>query len=240
MSSSTPSTLIIPDVHGREFWRRAVAERKAADSVIFLGDYLDPYENECIYWNDAYRGFLDIVALKRECPEKVTLLLGNHDLHYLFPALRGSRYNKLAANKIRKTFEDNMGCFQMAAECEVAQRKYLFTHAGVHKIWLKKHEDLFGQVDQVSADTFNKLMFKKEFVKALGKISPWRGGKAKAGSMIWADVNEYESSDTRIPDMIQVFGHTQMDEPKVINDSMYCLDCRRAFVLRDSGLIEQC
>ena len=35
--------IIIPDVHGRTFWKEAV--RDLTDrSVIFLGDYLDPYQ----------------------------------------------------------------------------------------------------------------------------------------------------------------------------------------------------
>jgi hypothetical protein len=38
--------LAIPDVHGRIFWKGPVKKYMAAvDKVIFLGDYLDPYEN---------------------------------------------------------------------------------------------------------------------------------------------------------------------------------------------------
>ena len=159
--------------------------------------------------------------------------------NHVRPKLRGSRYNEFAANKIRKLFEDNMDCFLMAAECEVAQRKYLFTHAGVHKVWIESHKDSFGPIGLVGADAYNKLMFKSEFVNAMGNISPSRGGKTKAGSMLGADADEFESIDSRIPNMNQVFGHTQVADIKVICGSMYCLDCRRAFVLKDSGLIVQ-
>lgn len=232
--------IIIPDIHGRDFWRWTVSHCKEEDSVIFLGDYLDPYENEWIYWSDAYQGLLDIIALKREHPEKVVLLLGNHDLHYLYPSLRGSRYNEYQAEKIRKTFVDNMDCFQMAAECETAGRRYLFTHAGVNKVWAEKHVDLFGPADQVTAETFNRLMLKEAFVEALGEVSTLRWGKDRAGSMVWADVEEFEWSGARIPNMIQVFGHTLQDNgPRVIDNSIYCLDCKSTFVLNTSGEIEQ-
>ena len=232
--------IIIPDVHGRDFWRWTVAQRKGEDSLIFLGDYLDPYEDEWIYWSDAYKGLLDIIALKRENPEKVVLLLGNHDLHYLFPNLRGSRYNEYQADKIRKTFEDNMDCFQMAAECEINGHRYLFTHAGVNKMWVEKYDDLFGSAEMVIAETFNHLMFKEAFVEALGDVSSLRWGKDRAGSMVWADVEEFEWSGTRLPNLIQVFGHTLQDNgPRVIDNSMYCLDCKRAFVLNASGEIEE-
>ena len=230
--------IIIPDVHGRDFWRWAVAQRKEENTIVFLGDYLDPYEDEWIYWSDAYKGLLDIIAMKQENPEKVVLLLGNHDLHYLFPSLRGSRYNEYQAEKIRKTFMDNLDCFQMAAESEIDGQRFLFTHAGVNKAWVEKYADLFGSVDKVTAETFNSLMFKETFVEALGDISSLRWGSDRAGSMVWADVEEFEWSEARLPDVIQVFGHTLQDNgPRVIGNSMYCLDCKRAFVLNSSGEI---
>ena len=39
--------LIIPDVHGRTFWRAAL-ETGNYEKVIFLGDYVDPYVYEGI------------------------------------------------------------------------------------------------------------------------------------------------------------------------------------------------
>lgn len=232
--------IIIPDVHGRDFWRWTVAQRKEDDTIVFLGDYLDPYEDEWIYWSDAYKGLLDVIALKQENPEKVVLLLGNHDLHYLFPSLRGSRYNEYQAEKIRKTFLDNLDCFQMAVECEIDGQRFLFTHAGVNKAWVEKYTDLLGSVDKVNAETFNSLMFKETFVEALGDVSSLRRGSDRAGSMVWADVEEFEWSEARLPDVIQVFGHTLQDNgPRVIGNSMYCLDCKSAFVLNNSGEIER-
>ena len=232
--------IIIPDIHGRDFWRWTVSHCKEEDSVIFLGDYLDPYENEWIYWSDAYKGLLDIIELKRTNPEKVVLLLGNHDLHYLFPNLRGSRYNEYQAEKIRKTFLDNMDCFQMAAECKISGQRYLFTHAGINKMWVEKYDDLFGPAEMVTAETFNRLMFKETFVEALGDVSSLRWGRDRAGSMVWADVEEFEWSGARLPNMIQLFGHTLQDNgPRVIDNSMYCRDCKRALVLNASGEIEQ-
>ena len=236
---NTP-VIIIPDIHGRDFWRWTVSHCKEEDIVIFLGDYLDPYDDEWIYWSDAYQGLLDIIALKREHPEKVLLLLGNHDLHYLFPAIRGSRYNEYQAEKIRKTFVDNMDYFQMAAEFEIGGRRYLFTHAGVNKVWAEKHVGLFGPVEKITAETFNRLMFKEAFVEALGDISKLRWGSDRAGSMVWADVEEFEWSEARLPEVIQVFGHTLQDNgPRVIDNSMYCLDCKSTFVLNTSGAIER-
>ncbi len=83
-------------------------------------------------------------------------------------------------------------------------------------------------------------MFKDAFVEALGDISSLRWGSDRAGSMVWADVEEFEWSEARLPDVIQVVGHTLQDNgPRVIDRSVYCLDCKRVFVLNTLGEIEQ-
>ena len=76
--------IIIPDVHGRRFWRDAVKEHPDGN-FIFLGDYLDPYPSEEIEDKEAVQGLRDIIQFKKDHPEKVILLWGNHDLHYLYP-----------------------------------------------------------------------------------------------------------------------------------------------------------
>lgn len=35
--------LILPDIHGRVFWKEPCQNIEDYDKVIFLGDYLDPY-----------------------------------------------------------------------------------------------------------------------------------------------------------------------------------------------------
>ena len=57
----TRKQIIIPDVHGREFWREAVKGIDEDTHVVFLGDYLDPYEDDGIYWSDAFKSLQDII-----------------------------------------------------------------------------------------------------------------------------------------------------------------------------------
>ena len=40
--------IVIPDIHGRAFWRRAAMETAGKEHIVFLGDYLDPYPSEGI------------------------------------------------------------------------------------------------------------------------------------------------------------------------------------------------
>ena len=73
--------LIIPDVHGRDFWKEAVVSQDY-EKVVFLGDYSDPYDIEGITDDVAIDNFKSIIDYKQQNPDKVVLLLGNHDLHY--------------------------------------------------------------------------------------------------------------------------------------------------------------
>ena len=230
--------IIIPDLHGREFWRKATDKLAADARVVFLGDYLDPYENEWIYWTDAFKGLQDIIALKKAHSKQVTLLWGNHDLHYLFPELKGTRYNEYKEDVIRATYEENLNCFQMAVEFAVGGKRYFFSHAGVHPEWLRNHSDLFGSADKITAETFNRLMFTDEFVAALSDISALRSGWSRVGSMIWADVDEFAGTQTKDSGMYQIFGHTKCPngQPKAFGN-VICVDCQKAFLLSENGIV---
>ena len=74
--------LVIPDIHGRTFWKEAVDEHPSLP-VVFLGDYLDPYARENITPEEALANFKDIIAFKKANMDRVTLLIGNHEIHYL-------------------------------------------------------------------------------------------------------------------------------------------------------------
>ena len=230
--------IIIPDLHGREFWRGAVKDLGEDTHVVFLGDSMDPYEDDWIYWSDAFQSLQDIITFKKECPNQVTLLFGNHDLHYLYPQLKGSRFNEYQEARMRNTFTDNLDAFQMAAEFNIGEKRYLFSHAGIHLDWARKHSTLFGPLEKVTAETFNQFMFTPEFVDALAEVSWRRGGTAPVGSMIWADIYEYELSAPIAPDVVQICGHTRLPEgkQKVLN-GVICLDCQSAFALTEEGIV---
>ena len=52
--------IIIPDVHGRTFWKDAIKERQEGEKVIFLGDYHDPYRNEGITTEESFVNFEEL------------------------------------------------------------------------------------------------------------------------------------------------------------------------------------
>ena len=109
--------LIIPDVHGRTFWKEAINKFPKNEfpnmEIIFLGDYLDPYTGyEDINKEQAYENFKEIIEVAQN-DERITLLIGNHDWHY-FVYLDDCRIDKLRERNIEKIFIDNIQLFRLS------------------------------------------------------------------------------------------------------------------------------
>lgn len=85
--------IVIQDIHGRNFWQAPVQEYIGREHIVFLGDYLDPYPNERMTTDQAFRQLQYIVEFKEAHPDEITLLLGNHDIHYLSPLGKASRFD---------------------------------------------------------------------------------------------------------------------------------------------------
>ena len=136
---NNPEVLIIPDVHGRTFWIDAINKFPIASypnlQIIFLGDYLDPYESyDGISKETAFNNFLEILEVAKNDP-RITLLIGNHDWHY-FVNLDKCRIDYTREREIEKIFVDNISMFKLHKVIELDGCKYLFSHAGVTQKWL--------------------------------------------------------------------------------------------------------
>ena len=232
--------IVIPDIHGRSFWRDAVDEYAGKEHIVFLGDYMDPYQDEGISVEDAFYVLQELVGIKKENPDDITLLLGNHDLHYLHKGMAGSRYDYDNADFFRSYFEDNRDYFRIAHEAVIGGKKYLFSHAGILPGWMKEHEFIFYSVKPYNiVSRLDRVWQTPELwhflFDALSDISYLRGGRSRYGSMVWADVSEHDSKHEEIPGYYQVFGHTLMYRP-IINDYFACLDCQKIFRINEDGI----
>lgn len=225
--------IIVPDVHGRTFWRKLIAENNF-DKVIFLGDYGDPYGYEGITHEDALSELRDIITFKKNNPDKVVLLLGNHDLHYIDDKFACSRYSYQNRHRYKELIYGNIDLFQVAYEYEQNDQKYLFTHAGVTKGWFDIL-CLHKPYSENAAKYINDVSQAEQIL--LGFISYWRGGRHQYGSCMWADLREHDGVGA-FPNYIQIFGHSQQENDPVINGNMWCLDCRRIFILENNELKE--
>lgn len=128
--------IAIGDIHGREDWK-AVFKTTRADQYVFIGDYFDTHGTETAH--QQMENFKRIIETKKELPNKVTLLLGNHDFHYLKEAGddRYSGFQDHHQEMIRDLLERAIveDQIQVAYEADGV----LYTHAGVTKTWLKDH-----------------------------------------------------------------------------------------------------
>lgn len=209
--------LVLPDIHGRLFWKEPCKDLNDYDKVVFLGDYFDPYRyGEDITEESAIENFKEILELKKSNPEKVVLLLGNHDmpyysLDYLKLHHSHSRYSRRHHGEMEALFDAHHDLFVYA----FAMDNILFTHAGVIREWYVG--ELGGSVDDSVETVCNRVNAIKGDVGKFFKVGGYRGGWDRYSSCMWADVHEMMDQEKKATDdgdtsplvtMRQIFGHT--------------------------------
>lgn len=204
-------TVTIGDIHGRPDWIKA-----QGDLIILLGDYAD---GSGVPGSIAYENLKNIIAYKKEHPDQMKLLIGNHDLHYiflntdLFRYVHCSRFDPAYAKKFNQLFNENIDLFQPAFQIN----NCLWTHAGLNNTSYQRYIAPCAEPGETVSDTINKLWGLKH--KALLHVGRIRGGYSEYGSIFWADFDE------TYPDPLakhhQIVGHSRVD--KIITKH-YALD----------------
>ncbi len=126
--------LALGDLHGRKIWK-TICKEADFDKAIFVGDYFDSHEG--IPATQQIEVFCEVLDWKRSQGERVVLLLGNHDYHYL--RCTQDRYSGFQPDhhkQIQRLLEDalNESLLQI---CHVVGQ-LLFVHAGITKTWCKQ------------------------------------------------------------------------------------------------------
>lgn len=225
--------IIIPDIHGRTFWKNAVKQHRN-HPVVFLGDYVDPYRDEGITDDNALANFKEIIAYAKE-HNNVTLLMGNHDIHYLLPGIEIGRYSRRFCREIRWVIEEDFSLFKLAHYARCNDRDVLFSHAGILSSWLER-EGLLTQGAKEICKHLNTYLEDEGYLFNLAdEVSMYRGGFSSSPSPVWADVRDH-LKETSPSEYFQIFGHTQLTE-HIITEHWACLDCREAFVLKGDCII---
>lgn len=234
----TLKTYSIGDIHGRndwmyfthgspqdfEIWRTAVESGAPAedtiwdeeydnftsyDKIVFVGDYVDSFT---VRNSEMKKNLEDILFFKKTLPDKVVLLLGNHDVQYIVPNQICSGYRPEMKHDFYDIFHKNLDLFQLAYELG----DVLWTHAGVTEGWLKE---------------LNKVMFDPngrfyDIIKERGEMSiceqlnlAWElrldvlyaVDAISGGSQMWAGplwVRPHVLNNGSIPGFFQIVGHT--------------------------------
>lgn len=195
--------IAIGDLHGKDCWKQI--DPAQYDKIIFIGDYVDAENkrSEAIFEN-----LKAIIDFKLQQPEKVILLLGNHDIQYLhYPNHSCSKIDVAIQPQLTQLFNQFKEVFQVAWQCG----NHLFTHAGVSRkywAWLQEmlednlvnyHEpDLAGYLNQIH----------KTDPHLLYVCGAKRGGFYPYGGPLWAD--DKETQYDHIEGFHQVVGHSRI------------------------------
>ncbi len=202
--------IIIGDLHGKDCWKEINID--LYDKVIFLGDYVDHWTlpDEVIFQN-----LTEIISLKKNNMERVELLLGNHDVQYLyFPHFLCSGYRQAMQWRLTDLLNYHKDLFKIAYQ----RGDHLFSHAGVTNKWYREflNNRLIQEIKEEN-DTVADLLNKADQTALrwlLHRAGVIRGGEG-TGGITWADRREM------ISDMLkgfhQVVGHTVVREVEVVN-----------------------
>ncbi len=223
--------LIVPDVHGRRFWEPAL---NYPGQIIFLGDYFDSKDSTTE--TEAFSTLCRILSFKQKNPDRVTLLIGNHDLHYFDPAFACEGFSTHYYSLIDELLKDSQtrNSLQLCKQ----EGSYLFSHAGVTHWWYDKHKAELSKRGTTLEDQINTYF--QDNKKAFDEAGPIRGGKFPFGSPIWADLSEiFYEPESFIPDIFQIVGHSHVPEGEepYINTHIACLDNKRLYLLKDNVIV---
>lgn len=198
----------IGDIHGRSAWKEIVKDNKA-DKIVFLGDYFDSHGET--KGEQQLNTFIEILAFKQANRDKVVLLIGNHDYHYLFQVIQTysgfqRSYYKKFNSVLESAFKNND--IQL---CYVADN-VIYSHAGVTKTWLlNTFSDLTEDIEKSINDKFisNPVVF--DFT--IGEKYSLYGDDITQ-TPIW--VRPKSLYIDHIDDYKQVVGHTPVEKPTII------------------------
>ena len=261
-------TLIIPDIHGRTYWKDTLNKFNKKDypnlPIVFLGDYLDPYTDiEGITRLQAIDNFKEIIETVKN-DNRVHLLIGNHDMHYWYDDDHKSRVDLENYNIIKDIFLKNLTLFNIAYEEIINNQRYLYTHAGVTNYWLNHLHFVGKNVPRIhkklkedriefckmlenmtpTANELNKMKLDFQGQALLWAASFLRGGDDDCGSCLWADFEEWVYENSNIPGIWQIFGHTWcaggFDEGIIDKEKQIAmLDSRCAWIITNDGEIKK-
>lgn len=123
--------ILVPDIHGDGFWKELFDyDLDKVERIIFLGDYFDSFH---ISVAEQMYNFKEILALKKRYPDKVVLLIGNHDIHYItFNGCSG--FCEAQKYEIKELIEDLFNNGQL--KLFHFENDFLFSHAGLTQTFL--------------------------------------------------------------------------------------------------------
>jgi len=213
------NTITIGDIHGINIWKDVNIDEY--DKVIFVGDYVDSFD---VSSGEIMYNLLEIIRLKEANPDKVILLLGNHDLQYMFSYVKYgcSGYRPEMYPGLQQVFNDNKNLFDPSYSIEKDDQTYLWTHAGIHQGWYDQYfypKFIYLQQDKdLSLTQLIRIAFNREEY-SLFQVGRLRGGYEDVGGIFWAD--KRLTSQKPMKNLHQIVGHTVTQRTETFNVNEY-------------------
>ena len=239
--------LVCGDIHGRDLWKTALFGSNqhfdwwrneyelgihkefdypinTFDKVVFIGDYTDSFTITNV---EILHNLREIILVKNAYPDKIHLLVGNHDIQYIYggqPKYICSGFRTEMVHDLR--YEFNTTQFDLAYGID----NILFTHAGVinnwHDSYLKNLGDRYDKFIDGTEPLWEKLniLYQTNFAN-LFDVSYERKGSSPFGGPLWAGKEEMELD--YLKGYLQIVGHTATDEIEMYinnNDGVIFID----------------
>lgn len=203
--------IALGDTHGNPLWKSIVNVEKDADLFVFIADYFDSFLYSL---EEQINNFKDIIQFKKDNMDKVILLVGNHDEHYITRYSGTSGYQPLGEHLIKPLFLHDIDLFQLTYKID----NLLFSHAGISPEFM---DDVFGakgwNEDNIVDLLNNKFKYQPLFVKfnSEGKTKRYvdYSGDDTHQSPVWIRPFSLQKANRRnkmlYDKYIQIIGHTQ-------------------------------
>jgi predicted MPP superfamily phosphohydrolase len=198
------STCVFGDLHGRTHWQKEV-KNDLYDMNVFLGDYVD-------HWTYSDETIIDnlnaLINYKKKNKDKVILLLGNHDLMYMFlgeSQFKCSGFRSSYAVQLNQIFRENRHLFQASYQ----YGDTLLTHAGLSKKFFNVLKERLSDKIKLEGEKYSEYLNEvfRNVPNYLSDVSHYRGGLKEHGGIFWADMKEHLSKNNHIKGLNQIVGH---------------------------------
>lgn len=223
---------VIGDIHGSPLWKYVMDI--SCDKIVFLGDYTDSFSYTA---DDIISNLKEIIDLKTKYPDKIILLLGNHDVQYMLNTPYSTvnlKYN-CSGYKPESHFDlyDIFSRYSTYFNIAHQYKTTIFTHAGLHAGWYRFYtmQDIREHKleNLILSEQINSLFYYKSETLHMCDLRRW--GTDKTGGPLW--LSKYLLYTKPLEGYHQVVGHTFTDEPKYYkkNDQtsvMFC-DCLESY-----------
>ena len=212
ITSTKQKICVVGDLHTKYHILEKVKKiSKNYDKVIFLGDYVDDWNTV----SEASYNLLDsLISFKKENPDKVVLLLGNHDLSEWFGRpFACSGYNMNTSTLVAPLYREHEHLFNIAY---APNSHIIASHAGFTTLWTettlnKKYRSATSLAADINRAFHNRFNYESPHQQKyesifyhLADVGYARGGMREP-SPLWADTTELIAD--WLP-FLQIVGHT--------------------------------